>query len=1371
MPFADVNEIAEFQDDYNVSGGLPEEEAREIKEQRLAVAPKTTQSHAINSTSEQAKTGLPLDTVSRNLEEVTERRKADEIRDIDLVDTAPSTAKYAGESEVHRAALGDNIKDIGHVEKVLRSVKDGFKRGLIQDDVAEYGMKLLLGKKLTEKDRILLEMKQEDLSNFPDYDLGFVSGIPGAVAEQLPVLWDIAKGSAAGGAAGAGAGAAVGAGLGLLAGPGGAAVGAGLGAGKGLGIGVLVGAAAAGGAMEASHAMVEYSSIVGKDGVKIDEDVARGSSLAVGVVNGLLEMAGVGSFFKTIPGLRGLKRKGIRLILNDAVKNKVYFDTLKAIGKAGAGEGVTELMQEAVTISGKELLQMKQDDELDDASTLDIFSRIFSEENRRAMFEAAKKGAQAGIGIATAGRTSGHVIDMAKVKKSKQIKAALSNAVETVKNTKLMEKLPIQTRKIIEDMTEDGGRDTAYVDPEEWETYFQGQKLDPDEAIVELLGDEGISELKDAKEEGRDIKVPIADYVTKMSATDHNDFFQNNMKFDPDDFSAKQADDYVMHVEQEVAGSKKATKKKTQDVGKVQKDLETKFAETDLDADTSASYIKLLVEGLVTISERVGVSVNELYAQYGLDIAQVENQAPGLKEEKTDEQAIGETLDASKEKTQDKVDEQIHKQDERGQIKVNRKGRRFKIELFKTMDESTFLHESGHLFFEIMSDQAEKQGEGQVHNDFQAILKWLGAKDVSSVTEDQYEQWARGFEKYLGTGKAPSIELKLAFAKFSSWIKDIYRHLRNLDVELSPEIIGVMDRMLAVDADIEAARNEFGHIPLFKDIAANMPGKQALAYSEAIEQAQLSAKKELEEKHEKRLAIEQSRFWKEKRDEIKEMVALEVYADKRYIALSVLTRGKMPDGTPVSDPIKVSKESLIEIVGKEGLKSLPRIYSVKDGIDVEFVADAMGFNKGGEHFVETLKSLRPMKDEINDVADTITREQHGPNVDQSLLKLEAEEAVHNENTAKVMRLELQYLVSNEFAKFKGLVKRISASVPTIKVVRENAQRIISAMEIRDIRPSIYRNAERKAGRLAQEEFLRGNFKSSFMHKKRQLLNHELYRESNNAVERIDKNLKFLARFKKKRVIIALGKAGGQYLEQVQALLDSHSLQKISNKALQRREGLRSWVDNQRKAGNEILVPDSILDEVGRRHYREMTAAEFSDLRYTIESIEHTSKIKNNLLSLKEKRKVETAVEEIASSVGLNFDITPERISHVENKMKERKGFVRSLVSGLTKMEFLFNSLDGNKSNGVVWNYFFKPLVDAENHSVQLKERIKKGMEHVYRRYSKKEMKAFYKNIIYIPEMPGDHKMTKDKILGVALNVGNPYNRQALLEGLAGTRQY
>ncbi len=53
------------------------------------------------------------------------------------------------------------------------------------------------------------------------------------------------------------------------------------------------------------------------------------------------------------------------------------------------------------------------------------------------------------------------------------------------------------------------------------------------------------------------------------------------------------------------------------------------------------------------------------------------------------------------------------------------------------------------------------------------------------------EYFARGFEKYLAEGKAPSKELLSVFRRFKKGLCEIYRSLTELDVELSDEIRSV----------------------------------------------------------------------------------------------------------------------------------------------------------------------------------------------------------------------------------------------------------------------------------------------------------------------------------------------------------------------------------------------------------------------------------------------------------------------------------------------------------------------------------------------------------------------------------------------------
>jgi hypothetical protein len=130
------------------------------------------------------------------------------------------------------------------------------------------------------------------------------------------------------------------------------------------------------------------------------------------------------------------------------------------------------------------------------------------------------------------------------------------------------------------------------------------------------------------------------------------------------------------------------------------------------------------------------------------------------------------------------------------------------IRLMEGADLSTFIHESGHFFLEafrtLASDPAAPQA---LRDDLAVIHKFLGVEDgAAGYTVAQQEQWARGFEAYAMEGRAPSLELADAFSRFKAWLTRIYRTLRGLNVRLTDEVRGVMDRMLATDAEIATAR-------------------------------------------------------------------------------------------------------------------------------------------------------------------------------------------------------------------------------------------------------------------------------------------------------------------------------------------------------------------------------------------------------------------------------------------------------------------------------------------------------------------------------------------------------------------------------------
>lgn len=131
--------------------------------------------------------------------------------------------------------------------------------------------------------------------------------------------------------------------------------------------------------------------------------------------------------------------------------------------------------------------------------------------------------------------------------------------------------------------------------------------------------------------------------------------------------------------------------------------------------------------------------------------------------------------------------EQNQRELKRGAIRFGN-DRKFTIELLGHANLSTFLHETGHLYLEVLGDLAERaEASPGLRDDYQQVLKWLGVDSRDKLGREQHEQWARGFEAYLMEGKAPSPRLAEAFRRFKGWLLSIYPSIHRLGVNLTPD--------------------------------------------------------------------------------------------------------------------------------------------------------------------------------------------------------------------------------------------------------------------------------------------------------------------------------------------------------------------------------------------------------------------------------------------------------------------------------------------------------------------------------------------------------------------------------------------------------
>jgi hypothetical protein len=115
---------------------------------------------------------------------------------------------------------------------------------------------------------------------------------------------------------------------------------------------------------------------------------------------------------------------------------------------------------------------------------------------------------------------------------------------------------------------------------------------------------------------------------------------------------------------------------------------------------------------------------------------------------------------------------------------------------------TTPLHEMAHGYFDTLISAAEN-GNAQAAADVKVFAEQAGVNpadlrtDEAAYTKAQ-ELFARGFERYLRDGKAPTPELQSLFDKFKNWLLEIYKSLSEspIDVQLNDAMRSVYGRML-----------------------------------------------------------------------------------------------------------------------------------------------------------------------------------------------------------------------------------------------------------------------------------------------------------------------------------------------------------------------------------------------------------------------------------------------------------------------------------------------------------------------------------------------------------------------------------------------
>ena len=403
---------------------------------------------------------------------------------------------------------------------------------------------------------------------------------------------------------------------------------------------------------------------------------------------------------------------------------------------------------------------------------------------------------------------------------------------------------------------------------------------------------------------------------------------------------------------------------------------------------------------------------------------------------------------------------------------------------------------------------------------------------------------------------------------------------------------------------------------------------------------------------------------------------------------------------------------------------------------------------GGEDLIRALTEAQPPQEAIEETAYLNVLAEKGEVPTQADFEEAADLAAHSEIRQRIIAAE-----------FKALSKATGAANLIRKAASVYAQEKVEQIKIRDLRPSVYTRAEAKAAKASQDAFRKGDIPTAATQKRNQLLQNSMAREVLKAREEMETARKYLSKFN--RVVKSIDI---EYREQIEALLESVELSNApSLKDLDRRTSLLEFVKKMEEQGRAHNIDAEYIAEIqAKRNYREMTVEEMRVLVDTVKGIEHLGRLKNKMLTARDKRTYQEIRDNIVESIKENARTHDKRTSTAANNIERVEDGFSGFMWGHIKISSIARILDGGKDAGAFWNYFIRPINEAADREATMTAETAQKLEEILKPLNDNlTHREYWRSAEY---QIGGQKFTRRQLFAIALNLGNEGNIQRLLSG-------
>nr|DAY39612.1 MAG TPA: crystallin beta/gamma motif-containing protein [Caudoviricetes sp.] len=739
---------------------------------------------------------------------------------------------------------------------------------------------------------------------------------------------------------------------------------------------------------------------------------------------------------------------------------------------------------------------------------------------------------------------------------------------------------------------------------------------------------------------------------------------------------------------------------------------------------------------------------------------------------------------------------QMLRQEVRGEISKE-DGKRI-ITLFESADESTFMHEMGHMFLmdldelakmdeasakeletvnawaEWHEDAAEEYKDTDFADEFRAHENAILAakKSGDAVAEKaalerwRQERFARGFEMYLSEGKAPSAAMRSVFRRFKAFLRKIYNLAKNAGAMPSVEVQAVMARMIATENEITEAKLDERFRPieklLGKESVESLLGEtEAELYKRWTQEAQEEAEDILRKRVMKDLEKEAREEFNQKIEAERERKRAELENDPVYLAEYAMRQGGSTDVVMNWFPSyaaykkargkrKTLEEELQKHVDEYVRKLDEQI--MQEHLSDENVARAMQTPKAYHRRLAIESAALRRKERLMRLL--------GGNAPEEVKKKAVAEAKKAESPT---RRGTKQEVRKEYER---------SAYEHERFMREEARAYLREREISEsCNPRFFRRNERKYARAMDKAAAAGKWSDVLALKEQQAFAAACAYEAERNEARLNKLLEGVKRKLSARTV-RLAADERYWLNHIGYLLGLKA--NDEEKPVKCAKISELFARYKENIDIDACDPSDLLDVIteGKKRYQEMQLDDFADIVNALGILYNVGRRRNEMLTksmqgkttddilgeiftddtlLKPTGIVEHPVSEDTGGVGYGELLAK---TPFVGKVLAKYGQEGSLL--LTKPELIMRLL-GEKAH----RYLYGTYDRAQMKESEILGEKQKALEKIFSVYTRKErMKWKDRNI----DAHGD-MLSKENVLCLAMNWGTFTNRKRVLDGV------